>query len=55
LNQSLNLRFNGGPIEKLQEKLGVVGDLLGTITDNVGSYRVTGTLSDPKGSVGLLQ
>lgn len=54
LDQSLNLRFNAGPIEKLQSKLGVVGDLFGKITDNLGSYRVTGTMDDPQVSVALL-
>ncbi len=47
-NGSLNLRFNAGPLEKVQMQTGVIGDLLGMITDRLVTYQVTGTWDDPE-------
>jgi len=43
----LNLRLNGGPLERVQSALGELGDFFGQITDQLMTYHVTGTLSDP--------
>ncbi len=48
LDQTLDLRFNAGPMEKLQNNLGMVGEWLGKVTDALAGYRVTGTFSQPR-------
>lgn len=48
LDQTLDLTLNAGPVEKLQAMLGGIGSAIGKLTDAVGSYRVTGTLDEPK-------
>jgi hypothetical protein len=48
LNQTLDLRFNAGPLEKLQNNLGMVGEWLGKVTDALAGYRVSGTFSQPR-------
>lgn len=45
---TINFRFNAGPMEKVQESLGAIGELLGKITDKLVTYQVTGTFADPK-------
>lgn len=45
---SLNLRFNAGPLEKIQMGTGAIGDILGMITDRLVTYQVTGTWEDPE-------
>ena len=50
-DQSLDLRLNAGPLEKLQDELGLIGNIFGAITDSFVKYRVTGTTSDPDVSV----
>jgi len=45
---SLNLRFNAGPLEKVQMQTGALGDILGMITDRLVTYQVTGTWDDPE-------
>lgn len=50
----LELRFNGGPLEKAQNMLGPIGDLMGAVTDKLAGYHVTGTLAEPKVNVKLL-
>lgn len=45
---SLDFSVNGGPIESLQNKLGKIGGLIGRLTDQVLTYRIRGTTSDPK-------
>ena len=47
-DQTLDLDVNAGPIEKIQEKLGPLGSLVGKVTDFVQGYTVKGTLADPK-------
>jgi hypothetical protein len=48
LDQDLDLTLNGGPLERVEAMLGdEVGSAMGAVTDAVGSYRVTGTLSEP--------
>jgi hypothetical protein len=47
-NRTLDLRLNAGPMEKLESVLGKVGKAIGSITDQLVTYHVTGTLSDPK-------
>ena len=50
-NQALDLQLNAGPMEKLQSLLGKVGKVIGSITDQLVTYRVTGTIQNPKVSV----
>ena len=50
----LDLRLNGGPLEKIQNELGVVGDVLGAVTGKIAKFRVQGTLAEPKIGVELL-
>lgn len=46
-NGELDLTMNAGPLEKIQERTGAIGDLLALITDALVKYRVTGPASDP--------
>lgn len=50
-DQRLSLALNAGPMEKLQNNLGKIGDLFGKITDSLVKYYVSGTLSKPNVSV----
>lgn len=45
---TLDLQLNAGPMEKLQSLLGKVGKVIGSITDQLVTYHVTGTLKEPK-------
>jgi hypothetical protein len=46
LNEAIDLTVNGGPLEKMQTLLGNdVGGAIGSVTDSVMAYRVTGTIS----------
>lgn len=48
-NRELDLRLNGGPVERLQELMGGnLGAFWGRLTDSVATYRVTGRLSEPR-------
>ncbi|MBK7405806.1 MAG: hypothetical protein IPJ41_14600 [Phycisphaerales bacterium] len=51
---TLNLSVNAGPMEKLQSMLGGVGDLLGSVTDRLVTYRIRGTVAEPQVSVAPL-
>mgnify|MGYP005847974597 CR=1 FL=1 len=44
---SLDLRLNGGPLERLQHTMGFVGDWMGRVTDKLVTYTVTGRVGDP--------
>jgi uncharacterized protein involved in outer membrane biogenesis len=50
-DQTLDLLVNGGPVEKIQDQLGEVGNILGAVTDGLVKYDIEGTVSDPKISV----
>ncbi|MCB9837812.1 MAG: hypothetical protein H6813_00595 [Phycisphaeraceae bacterium] len=50
-NTALDLRINAGPMEKVQSLLGRVGKAIGSITDQLVTYHVTGTVQKPKVSV----
>lgn len=43
----LALALNAGPMEKVQNQLGRIGDLFGKITDQLVKYYVGGTVSEP--------
>ena len=47
-DQQLNLRLHAGPLEKVQGKLGIVGDILVSASDALANYHVTGTISSPQ-------
>jgi len=47
----LNMVFNAGPLERLESLIGTAGSILGTVTDEVMAYTLTGTLKDPKVNV----
>ncbi len=44
----MDLRVNAGPLEKVQQMLGVVGKVIGAVTDQIASYRVHGPIGKPK-------
>jgi hypothetical protein len=46
-DDSLNLILNGGPLERLQESLGMVGRAFGSVTDRLVRYQVGGTTQAP--------
>ena len=46
-DRTLELRFNAGPLERLQESTGPIGQIFGAITDTLLDYVASGTLSDP--------
>ena len=48
LDERLDLRFNGGPVERVQKMLGGAGDIIGKVTDSLMAYTVKGTLGEPK-------
>lgn len=52
-DQRLDLRFNGGPLEKVQDKLGDIGRLLAKVTDALLKYTVRGTVEEPEVGVAL--
>ena len=39
-------RLNAGPLEKVQDRLGALGDLFGSLTDSLVTYHVTGRLGN---------
>lgn len=50
---TLALRLNGGPLEKAQNMLGPIGKISALVTDNVGGWRVEGSITDPQVSYRL--
>lgn len=50
-DQRLSLALNAGPMEKVQNQLGAIGELFGKITDTLVKYYVGGTISEPTVSV----
>lgn len=52
-DRQLDLWFNGGPLEKFQQKLGAIGAISGMVTDKLARYKVTGVYPEPKVSVAL--
>lgn len=50
-DQQLDLRLNAGPMERMQNSLGAVGRLWGSVSDSMAGYRVTGQLNDPQVSM----
>jgi len=47
-NGQIDFRFNAGPLERAQELLGPLGDLVGMVTDKLVKYHVTGRIGEPK-------
>jgi len=47
----LDMLFNAGALEKVESMLGRVGAFLGSMTDEISAYTLTGTLGDPDVSV----
>lgn len=47
VNGEIRLVVNAGPLERIQETLGVVGQFWGRLTDRLMSYSVTGSLKSP--------
>lgn len=48
LDGRLDLRVNGGPMERIQNTMGAVGDAWGRLTDGMAGYRVNGPLDKPQ-------
>ncbi|XAM00022.1 hypothetical protein OT109_01275 [Phycisphaeraceae bacterium D3-23] len=46
-DQSMDVQVNAGPLEKVQDTLGVIGDVFGALTDSMLAYRVSGTAESP--------
>lgn len=55
LDSRLDLVVEGGPVQKLENELGELGDLLGEITETLVRARVTGTLDKPKIGIEVLR
>ena len=47
-DETLQLKVNAGPIERMQESLGFIGGIFGALTDTLLDYIISGTLQDPK-------
>lgn len=45
---ALDLVVNAGMLEKVQSRLGQLGELIGALSDRVVAYTVKGTVSKPK-------
>ncbi len=45
---TMDVRLNGGPMEKIQGLFGKAGDLIGQITDKALKYKVHGRIGDPE-------
>ncbi|HRX84636.1 MAG TPA: hypothetical protein P5572_06405 [Phycisphaerae bacterium] len=53
-DKRLDLRVNAGVLERLQERLGKLGDLLGSLSDKLVTYTITGDLAKPQIGVSAL-
>jgi hypothetical protein len=51
----LDMAVDGGPIQRLENELGPVGDVLGEITETIVRARVTGTMGEPKIGIEVLR
>ncbi len=51
----LDLAVDGGPVQRVENELGAVGDVLGEITETLLRARVTGTLDEPKVGIEVLR
>jgi hypothetical protein len=51
----LDLAVDGGPVQRVENELGAVGDVLGEITETLVRARVTGTLGEPKVGIEVLR
>ena len=47
-NDTMDLVLNGGPMERLQESIGALGRALGSLTDRIVRYQVTGEIGSPR-------
>jgi hypothetical protein len=45
---TLDLRIAAGPLERFTGKIGGVGDVLGSITDRLNTYHITGPVTSPE-------
>jgi hypothetical protein len=52
-DRRLDLRLNGGPMERLQNSLGAVGRVWASASDAIAGYQVSGTVADPQVSMVL--
>lgn len=51
---TLDLLVNAGPLERIQDALGAIGDIFGKITDRLVKYKVQGTVSQPRVTIAPL-
>jgi hypothetical protein len=51
----LDMAVDGGPLQRIENELGALGDVLGEITETIVRARVTGTLSEPKVGIEVLR
>lgn len=51
----LDLALDGGPVQRVENELGAVGDVMGEITETILRARVTGTLDEPHVGIEVLR
>jgi hypothetical protein len=51
----LDLVVTGGPLQRIENELGALGDVLGEISETLVRARVTGTLAEPKIGIEVLR
>ena len=47
-NDTMDLVLNGGPMERLQQSIGALGRALGSLTDRIVRYQITGPIGEPR-------
>jgi len=47
-DNTIDMVVNGGPLERVQKSLGGIGRALGSLTDRIVRYQVTGSLDSPR-------
>jgi hypothetical protein len=51
----LDMAVTGGPLQRIENELGALGDVLGEISETIVRARVSGTLSEPKVGIEVLR
>jgi hypothetical protein len=51
----LDMAVTGGPLERIENELGALGDVLGEISETLVRARISGTLSEPKIGIEVLR
>lgn len=51
----LDLALDGGPVQRVENELGALGDVMGEITETLLRARITGTLAQPRVGIEVLR